>query len=502
MKFIRSVFPIFCMIVMTFSQTMGADQVNYLKITKPKISGIENSKFYSEQTLKLAQKAMWLHGKYSPLISDKKTTLNIAILDLEISKIGNLASINFSIYTNEGNIISKAWATGIEERFILLQVRLTLYELFYGKQQIKEVLNKIQKKELEKNKAENQKENTANNEDLNEVERDIYTLIKSAGVNVSLTMKPFSTSSSLTDSIEFEDATLMLQESLDAQKKKSKRADEFKVNLSALRLSINIALKNNQESKEEKKKKEKVIKEEEEKKSLDEEISAKNSAKAPEELFNAKFDKDMRDRNIRHIIDYVYMNKNSETDYLINTKNNFNFTGLRYTYRKNVYDNRGDDYVFSLHYLKSIGSKEEKYNVPAIINGYLQYLFAPKWLPFDLFGGIHFENQPFINLEKYNEGLKSGENQILWYQVGFERVFEVKKKKVILNYSYFKTLFAMNSYDIKNLSGTKQFIEAKMDFYDNYRIGIGGFKEEICGKDFEITQNSFLISLAFIAKTD
>lgn len=495
----------FKLMIILFSSMwiLAADQT-YLQVSRPIITGIKNSAFISEQTLKLAQQTIWKNGKFHPLISNQVSNSKSQKLTLNIDRSKGLTKIDFNIITNEGQIISNAWAAGVEDRFILLQVRLSLYELFYGKQAIKESLNKLQNQvKNPETLAEKNEAAEANAKEIDtDLDKEIRTLIKAAGVNIDLSMKPFATSTSLSDSISLQDAIELINEkSLEQKKKTSKRADEFKINLNELRMSINIALKSNKQN-EKKKENIKLSKEDEDKEINEDPLAILTKKDSPKEK-EAEFNKTERIRASRTIFDLAYMNKNSESEYLITTKNNYNFFGFRYTYRKNMADNAGDDLVLSLHYLKSIGSKAQEYKVPSLINTYAQYLWAPKWLPVDLFAGIHYENQPFINLERLNEGLLAGENKILWWQLGLERIFEIKKRRLYVNLSHFKSLYTTSSFDFeKKFTASKTYAEIQYDVWSKLRLGIGGFTEEISSDFFKLTQNTFLISVAWVTILD
>ncbi|MFG1494719.1 hypothetical protein [Halobacteriovorax sp. ZH4_bin.1] len=496
---IKLIIPLFILL----SYSCFARERTLLRVSTPAYKGFGNkSDFYSKQTIKLAQKLIWESPEYELAITtgiNKKVEKNLKIkkLVLHTKKSKSVNSLYFLILNQDNNIVEQAWAAGIPDRFLLLQTRMSLYELFYGKQRIRKALKKLLSKQTkQKSKISSEDSKDLNDLDI-ELENHLKVLITQAGLETNIKMKPFSLFSSLDDNLSYEDSLIKIEEEIKKQKKKSNRASEFKINLKKIRLDLDIAMDRQKEkvaqNKESKSKNEKE-KEDEELRSDDTFAISKSSNKEP----GTKFQKNTRPRRSRSIFDFVYMNKNSNTKYLVETANNYNFMGARYTYRKNMSDTRGDDFVFALHYLKSIGSKAEKYDVPNIINLYVQYLFAPTWLPFDLFGGVHYENQPFINLPEYNKGLKSGENTIAWTQVGIEYIAELWSRKIIFNVSYFQSFFAESSFKTNNMTATKIFGEVQVDITSKYRIGLGGFKTIVTADNFDLTQNTFLLSLNYL----
>lgn len=478
--------------------TLFAKERELLKINTPSIVGIDNKKFYQTQITKMSQRMIWESNTYEILIAGKpKKALAVKNLELHIKKENGINTLNFSIVDESGRISNNAWAAGIPDRFVMLQARLSLYELFYGKQKLKKSLNKITKKENEKEEVKENK-NTPGNDDADDsLTNEIRAILTSAGITTQMSLRPFSMSSSLSDNISFEDALFTINENIKKQKKKSKRASEFTINLKAMRIAIAMAIKSSKDENQ-KKKAASQDKESEKQNSEDSDIEAQTN----KDTFpvSKKFDKGMRARQTRSIFNTAYMNINSTTNYLIGTTNNYNFFGLQYQYRKPLSLKEGHDFVFSGHYFKSIGSKAEEFDVPNVINLYLQYLFAPEWLPFDLFAGVHYENQPFINLPVLNQGLQSGENTLIWSQIGVERVFYIRNKRLITNLSYFKSISAESSFETENITSTKLFAQVEYDITQKYRVGLGGFKTTLNSSKLNIEQNVFMVTLNYTMK--
>lgn len=213
----------------------------------------------------------------------------------------------------------------------------------------------------------------------------------------------------------------------------------------------------------------------------------------------AKREAHMRPRETRMIFEYIYMNKSSRSQNLIATENNFNFTGGRLEYRKPLSLDKGHDFVFSGLYLKSIGTQADEFEVPDLLNVYLQYLYDPEWINVDFFGGLHYENQVFVNLERFNQGLAQGENTLYWSQGGIEKVFQVYGRKLILSGSVFSLLAGESSFDLGQaaLGGSKYHIEAVYLWGDGIRFGAAVTKDSVSAGKYSLDQTTSLLSLKY-----
>lgn len=250
-------------------------------------------------------------------------------------------------------------------------------------------------------------------------------------------------------------------------------------------------------------KKKEDLKKKSEKKSKEE--KARKAAQALFEKNQLKenvLGKGKRARANRFLIDYFVMNKNSNSEFLISTSNNFNFMGVRGTYRKNLDSFYGDDFVFSALVLKSVGSKNDEFDVPTLFNLYGQHLYSPWWLPFDILYGLHYENQIFLNLEESNKGIKEGQNHLLWAQFGIERVQQIGRFDIILSYSLFSSLVATSSFNLvdKNISGFKSQAELQVVWDKRFRLGFG-FSTDVLSnsKAFKLDQNSSILTFTYSA---
>lgn len=116
-----------------------------LHVTEPIFKGIQPNTFYKKQTLKLAQQMLWEHKGYQPVFVDSGVD-DLYRIDLVISRDKNINSLNFEIKDRNDRLVAKAWALDIQKRFLLLQIRLSLHELIFGKMKTIELAKVLLKK--------------------------------------------------------------------------------------------------------------------------------------------------------------------------------------------------------------------------------------------------------------------------------------------------------------------------------------------------------------------
>ncbi len=214
------------------------------------------------------------------------------------------------------------------------------------------------------------------------------------------------------------------------------------------------------------------------------------------------FGKGVRPRKSRLLLDFVYLNRNLKTEYLIETDNNLNYGGFRATYRKNMSDTRGDDLVVSLMRLSFLELGNIDFDVPGLMNVHVHYLKDFRFFPLDIIVGTHYDTEFFINLPELNAGLQVAENKFIWGQIGLERTFNLGFVTLSFQGLYAQTILSSSDFipgqDI-TLDGTRLNLGTDI-ILGKIRFGVHYSNESFTSPDlegFSVDQNSFFLSAVY-----
>lgn len=448
-------------ILLCFSQLSFAQETLIpLLIQEALVEG--NKKFFfQEQLRKITIDTIRRYKKYEIFLStqtlDQERPLNY--LDVSISDKGDFSYLIEvkQISGKTSRILKESWASYVPERFVLLQSRINLVEVLYGKGMARKLEALLLKQ----------------NPDFAEVKEASQRPIMSSLNNKEI---PQFLKNSLTDNSVNETAS---KELADLRK-------DIKRNL--VKTSEELSNKNPSLSDQ---KKESPMSE------------MTNLSEGELKRNDNPFGKGVRPRESSLAVDLVYLNRHLQSQYLLDITNNLNYAGPRITYRKNLSDSKGDDFVFSVMNLKALKVNKVDFNVPDLRNVHAQFLKTVTFLPFDLLIGAHYDNQIFINLAEYNAGLKMSENHLVWAQFGIERTFNWKLVSLSLQALYAQNFFSKSNFmsdkDIK-LDASRYSLGAEL-LLKKIRLGFFLSKEEVTSRslnNFSISQDSFFMNLAYI----
>ena len=466
---------------------------NYLIVGTPILKGFEDS-FIQLQAGKISVNVLAKSRQYLLMFTAQGVIgadIKFKRLEMIITKKGNTFDLKISI-NKVGTKISElksVSANEIEKRFLLLQIRKSMYELIFGKDYLNKMKNKLEKE---------------NEKDKNEMSG----LLKKG-------LGPKKVSNALAQIIsDIQMSKLKLKNREKILKKELQKKTLAEKKLSNFKSNIQTAMRNERRKNEVDDKTDREFRGKQKDKKFisgNSETKQKTNQKDPIEggagqfgenaYQNNLFKKGKRPRGTRMFVEGMALNRVSNTRAILkNVKNDFFFTGLKGTGRVEVFPGLGDDFVFSFMYLKKQG--QGKHTIPDIKNFHLLYLSTAGFLPFDVNMGIHLENQYFINiLFDDGKGSQLYENQIAWFQLGAERVFNIWKFMIIPQVSVSKNIYSTSSVD----EGVK--LEAtKLEFggelgYKKFRLGLKYMQDTVVStnvKSFTTTQTSTFLTLSYV----
>ena len=447
-------------ILLCFSQlSLAQDKLVPLLIQEARVEG-EKKSFYQTQLRKISLDTIRRFKKYEIFLSTRPQDPDkpINYLDVQISykgEFGYLIEVK-QISGKSSRVLKESWAGFVPERFVLLQSRINLVEVLYGKGMARKLQSLLMKENPEFAQAQQANEPIITS--LNN--KEIPQYLKNAPLDNSMNEKA---SKDLTDLRK--DIVKNLGKVTEESRKKDASLNEQKKENATAELTL-----------------------------LTEGEMKKN---------DNPFGKGMRPRESSLAVDLVYLNRHLQSQYLLNITNNLNYVGPRMTYRKNLSDTKGDDFVLSVMNLKALKVNKVDFNVPDLRNVHAQFLKTVDFLPFDLLIGAHYDNQIFINLAEYNDGLKMSENHLVWAQFGVERTFNWKLFSLSLQALYAQNFFSKSSFmsdkDIK-LDASRYSLGAEL-LLRKIRLGVFMSKEEVTSRslnNFSISQDSFFMNFAYV----
>lgn len=448
-------------ILLCFSQLSFAQETLIpLLIQDSYVEGSKRS-FYQEQLRKITLDTIRRFKKYEIFLSTRPEGEDrpVNYLDVSISdkgEFGYLIEVK-QISGKSSRILKESWASFVPERFVLLQSRINLVEVLYGKGMARKLQAVLMKQNPEFAQAQEGGDHPIVSS-LNNKELPPY--LKKSPTDNSMNEKASKDLADLRKEIErnLVKTTEEMGNKDTAHKDQKKEEPTGEVTL----LSEGEIKKNDN-----------------------------------------PFGKGIRPRESSLAVDLVYLNRHLQSQYLLDITNNLNYAGPRITYRKNLSDTKGDDFVFSVMNLKALKVNKVDFNVPDLRNVHAQFLKTVSFLPFDLLIGAHYDNQIFINLAEYDTGLKMSENHLVWAQFGIERTFNWSLFSVSLQALYAQNFFSKSSFmsdkDIK-LDASRYSLGAEL-LLKKIRLGVFMSKEEVTSRslnNFSISQDSFFMNFAYV----
>lgn len=468
----------------------------YILVGPPELIGFSDS-FIELQAGKIGVSILAKSKKFILMFSAEENPskrITFRRLKMIIEKKGKIFNLTIKMVTSSQNTpLRITQAFDIQERFLLLQIRKSMYELVYGQDYLEENEKAI-KGESEKDKEELKSSKTDKLLELNgsdSVANVIAAIINEVEKNKSLAMAMEQEYKNLAKAeakkaVELNKQKSKIQKALGSEGNRSKRIAEKRM--------PEADGKGGHESE--------TLKTDTKKKDSEQSFDEQYKGSISKALDNRKFDKSSRPRGTRIIAEAVSLNRTSTTSYLLdNVQNNFYFYGAKGTVRLEVSPDLGDDFVVSLMYLKRLA--KEEYRIPDIKNLHFLYLATTEYLPFDLNFGLHIENQYFVNiLSDEATGLEVVENNIGWFQIGIERVFRMWNFIFIPQISIAKNIFAASTIgDNIKLDASKMEMALDLGWKENFRMGLRMMQDTVTAtnlKNFKTEQTSIFLTFSYV----
>lgn len=466
---------------------------NYLIVGTPEMVGFDDN-FIQLQAGKISVNVLAKSRKFLLMFTAQGVAGNdvkFKRLVMTITKKSNVYDLKIAINKvgDKESELKSVSAKDIEKRFLLLQIRKSMYELIFGKDYLKK-MQKTLEKENEKDKKE------------------LTGLIKKG-------LGPQKVANSLAQIIsDIKLSKLKLKNQKKIYEKEKNKKELAEKNLDNFKSNIHSAIqaeKRKEEikdgtdrefrGKEKPKKQEMASSDKKDPAQQKDPLESSGGSFGNNAYSDNIFNKDKRPRGTRLLFEAMTLNRSSTTNYILkNVQNDFFLYGLRGSARVEVFPGLGDDFVFSFMYLKKSGN--DGITIPDIKNFHLLYLSTMGFLPFDLNIGFHLENQYFINiLEDDGLGPRVFENQYAWLQVGIERTFKIWKIMIIPQFSFSKNVYSDSSAgDEIKLDATKIEFGGELG-YKNYRVGAKVMQDEVTSVNlvgFKTQQTSTFFTMSYV----
>lgn len=465
---------------------------NYLIVGTPKLEGFNDS-FIQLQAGKIAVNVLAKSRKYLLMFSAQQVLgkdIQFKRLEMDIIKKGQVFDLKISI-VREGDkksVVKTVSEKAIEKRFLLLQVRKSMYELIFGKGHVEKMKEQLKK--------ENEKD-----------EKELSGMIKKG-------VKPKKVATSLAQIISdiklsktiLKNRKAEYNEELNKKTVAENQLRNFKSNIrTSLQVEREKIERDNTDrefrGKEKDKKSEFAGTKKDIKTNENGNLESKSGKFSSSPLKQNPFNKAKRPRGTRLFAEGIGLTRHSSTDFILTgVENDFFLYGFKGTGRVEIFPGYGDDFVFSFMYLKKQGKGE--LSIPDIKNLHFLYLTTPDFLPVDINMGLHFENQYFVNILKDDASGKTVfENSFVWIQLGIERVFYIWKLLLIPQAAFAKNVTSESTVgDGLKLDATK--LEYGLEIgYKNYRAGMKFMQDTVTASNldgFKTVQTSTFFTVSYV----
>ncbi len=201
-----------------------------------------------------------------------------------------------------------------------------------------------------------------------------------------------------------------------------------------------------------------------------------------------------------------YQNVYNRSKYIIGVKNNYNFVGPYVLLRSNVNDYNADDFLFSFNYLKGL-IKQGDYKVPWLIDLQAAYVKVPKLLGIELYLGIHYHDLQFINIYSDVSGLMLYRSQLGWFWWGVGLSFDLWGAYIDNHLFVSKLMYAKTDF----LAGAMQLDGSAAGFVSNIPLGtsyalvlrsFGMILNSPTSSKFEYTEAQVSLSFTWFRKSE
>lgn len=482
-------------------------------IEKAKINHTRSS-FYNDQITKLILQIITQKTKYQSVFSNQFITKpKMNSLQIEVNQNKDLTTSDLKVFytvLNDKGLSRETWSVNVPDRFLLLQLRLSITEALVGKKEaLREQKNIFKEnsdfekiKKVSKDERENAEKKSFADKKIGKKENS--DIEKGQGFRSSLDNE---------EDIEALEQEQKKNEIISHIDKNNNELLKTSKNLENLRSDISQNLKeinkNETLAAETKTKKNKLQSNENKKEEVASEsqdsdvgsIESKSVFKNGEE--SNPFNKQTRQFIKNNEIDFSYLNMNVSSRYLLGTNNVFNFFGINYKYTTSLdYSNR-NKLMALLSYKKFVNLNKGKVKLPDYKTLGLVYMNEPKFLPFDYSLGLIYENQFFINAAEYNEGFRLSNGQLLWLRGTLERVFNIGQLEIIPKILYGMTIYSKSDFfreGVLNLNGTRIGGEIQLS-YKRARMGIHYSFDNFSSdsyENFSLKQKNFEITGTYL----
>lgn len=534
-----------------FGQSPSASSIEgptkLILVMVPKISGNDESlkHFMSKIAIDVLMRTNQYQLVFSLSEETLKTKLSLYRLDM-IVKTKNQTDydIDFSVIELKNKkVVKKAWAKDIPKRLLLLQTRMSLYELFLGKKFVAENIERIDR-ENKKKAGPNEKLEAPGADDKDD-SKDRKDSKKSQEKKNNKNSKDNKDKkdkkkikSSLTESEEEEDEALEeinrkrradaeIENELAIKRRlaQARQLEKFKAEiqeelLKEQEVTDEEGMKNPNAPKNRRASRgpmvdydgpipQKIVREKDKeveedapvRKEKPAKVVEENESKLPplimgEEKKRTALKRDAtpvqssesrpryRTKASSLLIEYEFMNRIISSTYILTSINNLNYYGPKVTYRREYQEVGHDAFSLSLSSLKPRISKNDTdaVQIPAIINFDLMYVKSPEYIPLDFIVGFSYERSYFINVVELGAGYQLAKSNFYWLKGGPEFGHKIFFIDYYIQLYYAKMLIGNSDFlgsDAMKLDGSKYGIGLDVGLLSNLRIGAKFEKDKI-----------------------
>ena len=201
-----------------------------------------------------------------------------------------------------------------------------------------------------------------------------------------------------------------------------------------------------------------------------------------------------------------YQNIYNRSKYIIGVRNNYNLVGPYVLLRSNVNDYNADDFLFSFNYLKGL-VRQGDYKVPWLLEFQAAYVKVPKLLGIELYLGIHFHDMHFINIYSDVSGLMLYESQVGWLWWGAGLSFELWGAYIDNHLFVSKLMYAKTDFlgGAMQLDGSAAGLVSNIPLGKSYALVLRSFAMILnspTSSKFEFTEAQVSLSFTWFSKSE
>ncbi len=398
----------------------------------------------------------------------------------------------------------------IQKRMLLLQLRISLYELLYGKEWLKKNMKRIRTEfkedksklgAIDLSKAKKAMEEKNRKKKLKKKKKKRNRLKKLNNIGI------YSDNDSKRKKKKKKKKKKKGKKKK-KQKKKKKRGKKGNTTDRDAKSGMDVdqkSISNRQNGEEDKNKgdkdKDSSIKDESDKKK-------KSATDGPQDNQGLSFKRGERaelelktNKGFRYVFwgDLSYMDQgvSSKDTIEVENVNKYVITGAQ----ADIYPTANTEDYFEINLSVGTPVKKNSFELPTYQSISVQYVLPPPEINFDLIFGTKYDVFHFINLDQIGSGLKVGSTKLFWLRAGVQKKYFLFQRDIWCRFYVAKSFISLTSYGVKDdiaLSGTLLELYSRIQLYKILHLSIDysmGFMRTRVYSGFEANYNTLTLSL-------